>query len=226
MVSRCLFSTARPLVASLILQRNPIVLAPLSPFEKEYKLYQENIKLEQSRGAFNIKDSLNELCSSTPTASAEVKNTLLQDELEQAIKQAQQQYEPFQNNQQSLKRALDRVLYLVMLEAKSSLWRFPYQPYQDTTDEGLHVTAKRSIADVVDGKSDIYHVGKGPVATHKWPDSAEFFFRAQILSGGIRPEDFANGNHPYSQYAWLTKKELEERFEPLYFASVRDCLSL
>lgn len=215
-------SSSRKIIASLILQRNPITIAPLSDFEREYKQYQENIKMEQTRGTFNIKNSLNEV---RQTSSTDAKNSLLQSELEASIRDAEREYEAFKTDQQSLNRALERILYLTVRDTESNQWRLPYQLYQSTLDNGLHETGKRTLVGLISKTSEIYYVGKGPIASHRWPDSSEFTFRAQILSGGIDKETFSNLQPTYSDFAWLTREELKERLIPTFFTSIQDCLS-
>ena len=47
-----------------------------------------------------------------------------------------------------------------------------------------------------------------------------FFLKAHILAGQVRPND-----QNVTDFAWLTKQEIEPRVEKDYWASVKDILS-
>jgi hypothetical protein len=94
-------------------------------------------------------------------------------------------------------------------------------------DSALDIAASNAVTQL--GKMSIYSVGKSPVAFFKENlperEQVSFFFRAQILSGGIGNEEASKVTlAKYADYAWLTKEELEELFTSAYFASVRDVL--
>ena len=42
------------IITVALLQRNPIVMRPLSDIEKEYAKYRQNLETERARGTFNI----------------------------------------------------------------------------------------------------------------------------------------------------------------------------
>lgn len=234
------FQGAKPLiVAGCILQRNPITLLPLTAFESEYKKYQEEIQLEKSRGIFNLKSAVEKIEQEFPSASSaaatglnSAKSSLMEQEMNQLQEQTTKEYAPFENDRRSLKRALDRILYLAVAESAASsggkVWKFPAVPFDKQVDSALDIAASNAVSQL--GKMTIYSVGKAPIAffKEKFPEQEEvsFFFRAQILSGGVG--DGEEGETPlekYADYAWLTKEELESCFSAEYFASVRDVLS-
>ena len=92
----------------------------------------------------------------------------------------------------------------------------------------------------------VYYVGHSPVAVHGIKGKTEiiknlddfivpnesfreFFFRAQIVSGGIKSDEYLTDSLPltrkYLNYQWLTKEEIEKILPDDYYPNVRDVLS-
>ncbi|KAI1790773.1 39S mitochondrial ribosomal protein L46-domain-containing protein [Ganoderma leucocontextum] len=132
----------------------------------------------------------------------------------------------------SLDRLGDRNLYLLIRgkdHAGKEVWRFPQGGLQD--GELLHQAALRDLHAEVGEHMDTWAVSKKPIAVYqpslhesmKSPLGGElytFFLKAHILAGQARP----NGKN-VTDFAWLTKEEIEPRVEKDYWASVKDILS-
>ena len=221
------FSTLKPIRAALILQRNPITLPPLNEFEHEYKQYQENLKLEKSRGTFDLRTSINEVRKSTQPESSFQNDSKLNHMIEErssAISAGELFFEPYKNDTQSLRRSLDRIIYLAVKDSLSEQWRLPSVNYEEELDEALHCTSLRSVKSLLDKSSEVYLVGRSPIAMHNWENWHEFCFRGQVLSGGIDKESFSSNQNQYTEFGWYTKEELEGKLDSAYFGSIRDCL--
>ncbi|TBU28895.1 39S mitochondrial ribosomal protein L46-domain-containing protein [Dichomitus squalens] len=132
----------------------------------------------------------------------------------------------------SLDRLGERNLYLLVRgkdDLGKEVWRFPQGPLQD--GEFLHQAALRDLQAEVGENMDTWVVGKKPIAVYQpsLPKSTTnslggelytFFLKAHILAGQARP----SGKN-VTDFAWLTKEEIEPRVEKDYWASVKDILS-
>ncbi|KAI0670644.1 39S mitochondrial ribosomal protein L46-domain-containing protein [Trametes maxima] len=132
----------------------------------------------------------------------------------------------------SLDRKGERNLYLLVRgkdHAGKQEWRFP----QGGLEEGelLHQAALRDLQAECGVNMDTWIVGKKPIAVYQpsLPESTKkalggeaytFFLKAHILAGQVRPD-----GKNVTDFAWLTKEEIEPRVEKDYWASVKDILS-
>ncbi|OSD02801.1 hypothetical protein PYCCODRAFT_1452020 [Trametes coccinea BRFM310] len=132
----------------------------------------------------------------------------------------------------SLDRMGERNLYL-LIRAKDhtgkEVWRFPQGGLQE--GEFLHQAALRDLQAECGVNMDTWIVGKKPIAVYQpsLPESVKktlggelytFFLKAHILAGQVRPD-----GKNVTDFAWLTKQEIEPRVEKDYWASVKDILS-
>ncbi|KAI0781208.1 39S mitochondrial ribosomal protein L46-domain-containing protein [Trametes elegans] len=132
----------------------------------------------------------------------------------------------------SLDRMGERNLYLLVRgkdHAGKVVWRFPQGGLQK--NEFLHQAALRDLEAECGVNLDTWIVGKKPIAVHQpsLPESAKkalggelytFFLKAHILAGQVRPD-----GKNVTDFAWLTKEEIEPLVEKDYWASVKDILS-
>ncbi|KAF5386935.1 hypothetical protein D9615_001710 [Tricholomella constricta] len=131
----------------------------------------------------------------------------------------------------SLDRKGKRNIYL-LLQAKAGgkdIWRFP----QGGVEKGelLHQAAQRDLHAECGENMDTWIVSRNPIGVYKEapldtssPDpKAEkitFFFKGHIMAGQAKPNPKA-----FSDFAWLTKQEIETRVEKDYWEGVKDILS-
>ncbi|KAG6854986.1 hypothetical protein C0991_009809 [Blastosporella zonata] len=131
----------------------------------------------------------------------------------------------------SLDRKGRRNIYL-LLQTKvdgNGIWRFP----QGGVEKGelLHQAAQRDLYAQCGEKMDTWIVSRNPVGVHKESpadmslpqpvaEKITFFFKAHIMTGQIQPNPSV-----ISDFAWLTKQEIETRVEKEYWESVKDILS-
>ncbi|KAJ8488285.1 hypothetical protein ONZ51_g3646 [Trametes cubensis] len=132
----------------------------------------------------------------------------------------------------SLDRAGERNLYLLVRgkdHTGKQVWRFPQGGLQE--GEFLHQAALRDLQAECGVNMDTWIVGKKPIAVYQpsLPESTKkalggelytFFLKAHILAGQVRPD-----GKNVTDFAWLTKQEIEPRVEKDYWASVKDILS-
>ncbi|KAI0747862.1 39S mitochondrial ribosomal protein L46-domain-containing protein [Daedaleopsis nitida] len=132
----------------------------------------------------------------------------------------------------SLDRMGERNLYLLVRGKDHSgkeVWRFP----QGSVKEGelLHQAASRDLHAECGENMDTWIVGQKPIAVHQspLPESPQralggelytFFLKAHILAGQVRPD-----GKNVTDFAWLTKEEVEPKVDKTYWASVKDILS-
>lgn len=197
----------------MICQRNPVTLPPLTDFEREYHRYNQFLEKEASRGQlrFSLADSTQQMLESHSEASTV-------DDVEKLTTRTKAQYQQLEKDLTSLKRSLDRKLYLVL--RIDGAWRFPYCLFDKSANSSIDETIRVNFTKNAPELS-LYWVGKAPVAVRgveSGGDFREFFFRAQVLSSKAAS---AFG----TEFGWLKKEEIERVVTPSYYESVRDVLS-
>ncbi|KAK3340996.1 39S mitochondrial ribosomal protein L46-domain-containing protein [Neurospora tetraspora] len=137
-----------------------------------------------------------------------------------------------------LDRALDKTLYLVVKKKvenveggaeKKAQWMFPTGVVP--TDEGLHETAARILAESAGVNMNTWIVGRVPVAHHVvrpvfgQKDGALlkkgekiFFLKGRIMAGQA---DLTDNLHDLVDFKWLTQEELRSTLAEEYFQSVK-----
>lgn len=185
-----------------LLQRNPIVMRPLSEIEKEYAKYRQNLEAERARGTFNIGTSSKGNSgggSAISVAAAELDVTEAIELNEEA-------------HPKDLNRKLHRKLYLCLKDGGK--WTLPMSRFSET-DSALHSHVQTLLSEILAPSEglNLYHLGTAPVAFHfdKFGDrvapplgAKHFFFRSQLVAGKIRvlPK--------YEEYGWFSKEELKD----------------
>ncbi|KAJ7533871.1 hypothetical protein O6H91_13G068500 [Diphasiastrum complanatum] len=117
------------------------------------------------------------------------------------------------NDRRSLQRALDRRLYYIVLGSPlgsskdMASWHFPEKEYEN--EENLRKCAESALGSLWGDISDFYFVGNAPCGHLAFPSLKRFFFRSQIIG---KRDKF--GHPKYRDYAWVSKDELSEYFEP------------
>ncbi|KAK1780935.1 39S mitochondrial ribosomal protein L46-domain-containing protein [Copromyces sp. CBS 386.78] len=138
------------------------------------------------------------------------------------------------NDVKRLDRALDRTLYLVVKkkaekEGEEAKWVFPTGVVP--TEEGLHETAARILAESAGVNMNTWIVGRVPVAHHVvrpvfgQKDGALlkkgekiFFLKGRIMAGQA---DLKDNLHDLVDFKWLTQEELRSTLAEEYFQSVK-----
>ncbi|OBZ75207.1 54S ribosomal protein L17, mitochondrial [Grifola frondosa] len=132
----------------------------------------------------------------------------------------------------SLDRMGERNLYLLLLgkdHTGKQTWRFPYGDLKE--HELLHEAAERDLEAECGTMMDTWIVSRNPIGVYQPPlpaDAAKkslaqthlFFYKAHILAGQVRPD-----GKNITDFAWLTKQEIQPRVDQNYWASIKDILS-
>ncbi|KAK3368074.1 39S mitochondrial ribosomal protein L46-domain-containing protein [Podospora didyma] len=139
-----------------------------------------------------------------------------------------------QGDVRRLDRALDRTLYLVVLQQKDGeavpTWRFPSGFVG--TDEAIHQTAARVLEESAGVNMNTWVVGRVPVAHHITEvelgkdgtsivkrGEKTFFLKGRIMAGQA---DLTGNKHGLVDFKWLTQEELLEVLPRSYYNSVRN----
>ena len=211
------------IIASLVLQRNPIVMKPLNEVEQEYSKFREMVDAERSSGIFHVPSSNDTGAKSNASMVTEVQ--MLKAEPDSKI----------DNDTQDPRRHLHRKLYFVVKnELGGGRWTFPSLRFnerieEDRGEQGLHEHALRAAKEILSPSSslELYQVGKSPVAFlhEKYTDrlaapfsAKHFFFRSHCIAGKI-------GVNGVEDHAWLLKEELKHALDDEYYAAVEPVLS-
>ncbi|KAG8956645.1 54S ribosomal protein L17 mitochondrial [Tulasnella sp. 424] len=118
---------------------------------------------------------------------------------------------------QSLDRKGDRNLYLVLKKVKGDAWRLPQSSV--TSEDALHVAARKSIAAQCGEAMDTWVVGRQPIGFLEEEENV-FFFKAHILAGQV-----SLNSSDVSDFAWLTKEEIGDRVDAAYWSGIKDMLA-
>ncbi|KAI0273845.1 50S ribosomal subunit L30 [Gloeopeniophorella convolvens] len=131
----------------------------------------------------------------------------------------------------SLDRKGQRNLYLLIQQnvGAETLWKFPEAPVAD--NELLHESAARDLKELCGEAMDTWVVSRNPIGLYEIhpptpptdpsapPKTCVFFFKAHIMAGQVKP------SNSVTDFAWLTKNEIESRVHPQYWDGVKDMLS-
>lgn len=205
-------------IAAALLQRNPIVMRPLTEIEKEYSKYRQNLEVERSRGTFNIGSSSIKSNSTVTVNEAHVPEQVeVNDEL----------------GSKELSRKLHRKLYLC-LKDETGQWTLPMTKFnlQEDKESGLHSKSHNLLKDLLAPSVglQLYHLGAAPVAFHleKYSDrvvaplgAKMFFFRSQLVAGRVRLQT----SEKISDYGWFCREEMEEIFSKDLFESIKPVIT-
>jgi large subunit ribosomal protein L46 len=117
----------------------------------------------------------------------------------------------------SLERKLVHSLFLVVKRNREdNAWQFPQGKLKP--DENLRAAAER-ICDRATGKCKRWFISNAPIGhfCYEYPDAVKaarnefgakiFFYRAQLLGGGIKLE-----TRLYTDYAWIARSEVKDYF--------------
>ncbi|RDB21361.1 54S ribosomal protein L17, mitochondrial [Hypsizygus marmoreus] len=131
----------------------------------------------------------------------------------------------------SLDRKGKRNIYILLQTKQDSkyIWRFP----QGGVEKGelLHQAAQRDLYSECGENMDTWIVSRNPIGVYNEspldplssepkPEKITFFFKAHIMAGQAKPNE-----EIISDFAWLTKQEIEQRVEKDYWEGVKDMLS-
>lgn len=203
-------------MAVALLQRNPVVMNPLSPIELEYTKYRQNLESEKARGTFNI-GNVAKGSTSVSVAAAEVSVPEVVELNAEA-------------GPKDLGRMLNRKLYFCVKDQElGGKWTLPMSRF--TGDgEGLHTHTQALLSTILAPSENLqlYHLGPAPVAFHleKYSDrvvaplaAKHFFFRSQLISGRVRVDP------KYQEYGWFSKEELKGMLDDEMFGSIEPVIS-
>lgn len=209
--------------AACLIQRPPVTMKALSPFEAAYDTYRVLVEGEASRGTFHIAST------STPAPPSPDAGQQVSEEAEAAVKLAQHPvyaHAPVTD----LRRHLDRKLYLLVRDPQASQWCLPSKPVH--SDEApLGRLAQEGLAEAFDvSRADIYWIGNAPVAFHQQALEGRtrpplgiksFVFSGQIIGGHFRQLEADDRR----EFGWFTKEEAEQLMSHSAFSSIQRALN-
>lgn len=209
-----------------ILQRNPIIMNPLNEFEEEYMKYRQTKDSINTRGLLEFTGSSEENSAGIRTLpNGERYFNVVPEE-----RTPPPEYSTDEGNLKNLARKLDRKLYLTIRPCfNPSIWTFPSFLYSPDFKEGIHSVVRNRLDEILPN-AQLYHLGHAPVAHFverlKAPienvkNIATFYLKSQLIAGDIR-----NFKIPEAlDFAWLTKEEIQEQSDPMWFKSLSPILS-
>ncbi|KAL3696896.1 hypothetical protein R1sor_010972 [Riccia sorocarpa] len=190
------------IVAAVVLERLPVVLPPLPPavsafksfsfeWQQQYRRHypQEFLDASSNRG----EDDEIGVYEPAPTVTEA-------DE---------------KNDRRSLQRAYEKRLYLIVRGVPSGrtkgepAWHFPEKEY--AKEPNLRQCAELALGPIVqDLPKSVYFVGNAPCGYLPVDSFKKFFFKSQLLVNELPLDDVRK----YKDYAWISKDEIPEYFEP------------
>lgn len=214
------------LASAAMVERYPIILPEMHPFEEEYNtgrfLYEQSRSKPMPKEAFLTErdriEGRTEPSFNDPVAAQYVPGPRI-TEADKA------------NDIRSLDRALAERLYFVVKSEKSDQYRFP-QVMADKEEVSMIDFAERAVRAVTipDSRPKIHFIAPRPAChlEHVFPVSYQqkydvygvkiFFYRAILLKGSI--DSVRNAK----DYAWARESELREMFGEEYFRAVQPAL--
>jgi hypothetical protein len=206
-IGRRLYSNAASsssIFASMLLQRNPIIMQPLTELEVEYGKYRESLQADFSKGTFQLVMDKAHAAETTAPRKPHLGKELLIDEADT-----------------SLSRQLHRKLFLIIQEKGSGEWRLPRMQHQEEHDGPLHETARKALEDAVGTSCEVHQVGRSPLGHCRLSNKEdEFIFKSQLLAG-----DVVINSASIASYKWANKEEAQQLLGSLFNAAADSILS-
>ena len=197
--------------ASLILQRDPIIMKKPTEYEKAVYDLRELYQIGKTKGLFEVKigdveDQAKSRSFSKPEVPAAGAVSFTENDSDFG----------------SIYRLMENKLYLLI--RKDGKWEFPsFQVTPNDTD--LHEVIRNGINSLFGSSVQIYHLGRAPISVHveRFNDriappfcAKHFFMKAHIVSGDM--------SVPY-EYGWFTKGELKSSLSRGCFGALKYVLT-
>ncbi|CAJ0930128.1 unnamed protein product, partial [Mesorhabditis belari] len=245
--------TSWDIVASVVLQRAPIIASPMSPIERRYQ--DMLLKVEKESSLLNDhelkskKDQLllakkAELEASGKDLSElegelEVTNLMKEQEWNARADRLVKNYKLNERNdgekdEKSLQRLLDRQLVLVVRQKfgqkqYASPWKLPEIEHRQ--GETLRQTAERCLGEVVSGDLAVQIQGNAPVSiyTFRYPKPVaqkknKNGAKIFFYNAVMSPKsDFQVNKSEIADFGWLCAEEFNQRVTGDYRKSVHTC---
>ncbi|CAE6515816.1 unnamed protein product [Rhizoctonia solani] len=231
---------ASPIIASVLLNRSPILTTPPTSFEQAYHDYQARIARAISnpfprefyfkKGAIaerqffteesqREKEAFGDGFGESQLKDLEEDKTGSMGQTEDVVALPREHESDRTGDIKNLNRKGDRNLYLLVHGTDG--WRLP----QGSTKQGvaLHSAALEELHSECGPDMDTWVVGRYPIGVHqssKPGSSTTLFFKAHIFAGQAKP----NGTS-VKDFAWLTTEEIREKVTPEYWTSISEILS-
>ncbi|GAB1521873.1 39S mitochondrial ribosomal protein L46 [Rhizoctonia solani] len=229
-----------PIIASVLLNRSPILTTLPTPFEQAYYDYQARIGRAISnpfprefyfkKGAIaerqffveesqREKEAFGEGFGESLLKDLEEDKTGSMNQTEDVVALPREHESDRTGDVKNLNRKGDRNLYLLVKGLDS--WRLPQGPAKQGA--ALHATALEELHSECGPDMDTWIVGRHPIGVHqssKSGSSTILFFKAHIFAGQAKP----NGTS-IKEFAWLTTEEIKEKVSPEYWTSISEMLS-
>ncbi|KFD54355.1 hypothetical protein M514_04698 [Trichuris suis] len=229
------------IVASVCLERFPIICPELDATQRRYKELVNAVELENSllsEHEVRLMEDQKRLEQRKANLSEDTEDTVLtaqdfEDSSSQEFEAFKKRYMVGTENvtdKMSLKRCLSRKLVLVVHNPIKKRWLFPEAYLND--GETLHETSRRAISTLLDVDQFLLPYGYAPIGFHKFkypkPVAKQnnaigekiFFYKCQL-----QQKNFDKCiKETKLDYKWLTHDELVQCIPPNYCSSVRKFL--
>ncbi|KAJ1307474.1 hypothetical protein OPQ81_001573 [Rhizoctonia solani] len=229
-----------PIIASVLLNRSPILTTLPTPFERAYHDYQARIAraisnpfprefyfkkgaiaerqffLEESQ---REKEAFGEDFGESQLKNLEEDKTGSMNQTEDVVALPREHESDRTGDVKNLNRKGDRNLYLLVKGDDG--WRLPQGPAKQGA--ALHTVALEGLHSECGLDMDTWVVGRCPIGVYQPSNpgsSTVLFFKAHIFAGQAKP----NGTS-IKDFAWFTTEEIKEKVSPEYWASISDMLS-
>ncbi|ETV87450.1 hypothetical protein H257_01019 [Aphanomyces astaci] len=215
--------TYRVVFAS-ILERLPLILPDMEPWEEDYYRMKHKIELKEALRLpkdfwFQEPGTVDVEPEDAPFLSEWNEDELVGDGFQIAKRETE---DDATNNRHSLNRALKQRVFLIVQDPTSLKWTFPTTE-KASADETMRAAAFRELADTIGTEVEAYPVGNAPMGhltiSHedeptfdgKVHGTKVFFLKAQTFGN----EGVVNLNKDKAaDYLWVTQSELAEYLEP------------
>ncbi|KAG0147608.1 hypothetical protein CROQUDRAFT_715021 [Cronartium quercuum f. sp. fusiforme G11] len=219
------------LVAAALVSRLPLLLPPLTPFERAYYAYQ--LRLARA-----LERPLQPSFFFRPGSQAErayLEERAAEDSAKVALKQEDRASDPADEDERSLERRKDRTVYLfVKKEKPQARWQLPQGGLG--VREGLVEGAVRELHEELGPDMDIWSIGHVPAAYYTYSG-----LPAELAESGLKgtkvwimPQRILRGRPQISEmgkqegiidFAWLAQDEIEGRVSEELWDALRPITS-
>ncbi|XP_001634629.2 39S ribosomal protein L46, mitochondrial [Nematostella vectensis] len=216
---------------AICVERLPVVTADKSELEKRFEKLQDQLEIEHSvlcddeLTVKKLRDRKKKLTErdedeAIEIAQIEANRKEFQEEEEEELLQFQpaSRETDDEGDVRSMNRKLQHNLVL-LLKRNDTSWEMPIGQIQDK--ESLRQAAERSLKEMCGDGMDTRFLSNAPAAVLKMSKlqpknkNKVFFYKVHFLGGSL------NLGETYTDFAWLTRDEIQEYLVPEYYRLVR-----
>lgn len=204
--------------SSIVIQRIPVILPELEPWETEWHQYLEK---RREKTCVPLPEEITRVIHDSDTGGWRYKTAEeLAEEKTRAEEHSKMEFAPriteddLSGNKRSLDRQLDKSVYLIVKKDRTeNTWEFPKVNWRGS--EPLRDTLEDNLRHLFGGDTRLHMMGHAPIGhlSYKYPQpqgptegAKVFYFHTLYLSGDILIPK------PYVDFAWVSRDEMKEHF--------------